>query len=179
VHDIVETACSPCSWLDRLEPFGEDSPRTGLGVAEEAARSQYQRDPDACGRKIRALPPIFAMDTLRNSSARRTATKDRRRSDRDDETAVVLRRALNDKPARNEFRNLKPLHRPDPQPESEPNWRLDFIKSESDPIIHVGLPAACGRACQMFWGPEIVTISAGQRAPTTQDAPVRRWQQMQ
>ena len=31
------------------------------------------------------------------------------------------------------LRNVKSLHRPDPQPESEPNRRLEFIKCQSDP----------------------------------------------
>jgi hypothetical protein len=37
--------------------------------------------------------------------------------------------------ARNKLRNVKPTHGSDPQPESEPSRRREFIKSESDPRI--------------------------------------------
>ena len=43
--------------------------------------------------------------------------------------------ALNDESARNKLRNVKPIHGSDPQPESEPSRRREFIKSESDPIL--------------------------------------------
>ena len=65
VDHVVEPARASGSWLDRLEPFREDPPRAGLGVAEaglgvaeEAAGPQNQPYPDAGGRKIRQPPPI-------------------------------------------------------------------------------------------------------------------------
>jgi hypothetical protein len=103
VRDLVETACSPCSWLDRLEPLGEDPSGTGLGVAEEAARPQYQRYPDARRRKIRQPSPILAMNATTSLATRRTSAIDRDPPHNHDEAAVVLRRTLNDKPARNQL----------------------------------------------------------------------------
>ena len=47
VNDVVEPARASGSWFHRLEPFGKDPPRAGLGVAEEAAGPQNQRYSDA------------------------------------------------------------------------------------------------------------------------------------
>ena len=94
---------------------------------------QNQCYPDARGRKITQPSPILAVHAAANAFAHPASANSRRAPNHDHEAVVVFYRALNDKPARNKLRNLKPLHRPDPQPESEPNWRLDFIKYESDP----------------------------------------------
>ena len=103
VHDIVETACSPCSWLDRLEPFGEYPPGAARGVAEEAARPHYQRDPDARRWQIRQPSSILAVNATTSVAVRRTSAIDRDPPYNDDEATVVLRGALNNKPARNEL----------------------------------------------------------------------------
>ena len=47
VNDVVEPARASGSWFHRLEPFGKDPPRAGLGVAEEAAGPQNQCYSDA------------------------------------------------------------------------------------------------------------------------------------
>jgi hypothetical protein len=135
---VVEPACTSRSWFDCLEPFGKDPPPASRSITEEAAAPQNQCYPHACRRKITKPSPILAVHAAANASARRASTNCRRASYRDHEAVVVFHRALNDKSARNKFRNLKPLHRSDPQPESEPNRRLDFIKYESDPIFHAG-----------------------------------------
>jgi hypothetical protein len=73
------------------------------------------------------------MHAATNASAHRTSANARRDPYPDYQAAIVFGRALNDKSARNKFRNVKPLHGSDPLPESKPNRRLDFIKSESEP----------------------------------------------
>ena len=133
VNHVVEPARASGSWFDRLEPFGKDPPRAGLGVAEEAAGPQNQRYPHASGWKIRQPSPILAVHAVANASARRASANTRRASYRDHKAVVVFHRALNDKSARNKLRNVKPMHGSDPQPESEPSRRREFIKSESDP----------------------------------------------
>ena len=106
-----------------------------LPVTEEAAGPQNQRYLDARGRKIDQPPPILAMHAAASASTRRAAANARRAPYCDDEAVVVFHRALNDKPARNKLRNIKPLHGSDPLPESKPIRRFDFIKSESEPIL--------------------------------------------
>jgi hypothetical protein len=79
-------------------------------------------------------PSILAMHAATNASADRTSANARRELYPDYEATIVSGRALYDKSARNNFRNLNPCiaH---PQPESEPNRRIDFIKSESGPLF--------------------------------------------
>jgi hypothetical protein len=133
VDNIVEPPRASGSWRDRLEPFGKDPPLAGRRVAEEAAGPQNQRYSHAGGRKIRQSPSILAVHAATNASAHRTSANARRDPYPDYQAAIVFGRALNDKSARNKFRNVKPLHGSDPLPESKPNRRLDFIKSESEP----------------------------------------------
>jgi hypothetical protein len=135
VDHVIQPARPSRSWFDGLEPFGKDLSRARFSIAEEAAGPQNQRYPDAGGRKIGQPPPILAVHTAASASARRAAASARRGSYCDDEAVAVFHRALNDESARNKLRNVKPLHDPDPQLESEPNRRLDFIKCESDPNI--------------------------------------------
>jgi hypothetical protein len=146
VDHIVEAARTSRSWLGRLEPFGKDPPLASRSVAEEAAGPQNQRYSHACGRKISQSPSILAVHAATNASAHRTSANARRDPYPDYEATIVSGRALYDKSARNKFRNVKPPHSSDPQPESEPNRRFDFIKSESDPI----LDAKGGRAWKRF-----------------------------
>jgi hypothetical protein len=47
VYNIIETACSSRSWLDRLKPLGEHPPGADRDVAKETARLQCQHDLDA------------------------------------------------------------------------------------------------------------------------------------
>ena len=117
-------------------------PATAGSIAEEAAGPQNQCYPHARSRKITKPSPILAVHAAANAPARRASTNCRRASCRDHEAVVVFHRALNDKSARNKLRNLKPLHRSDPQPESEPNRHLDFVKYESDPFFHGGSQAS-------------------------------------
>jgi hypothetical protein len=135
VDHVVEPARTSGSWCDRLEPFGKDPPRASRSVTEEATGPQNQCYPHARGRKITQPSPILAVHAAANASAHWASANSRGASYRDHEAVVVFHRALNDKAARNKLRNLKPLHRSDPQPESEPNRRLYFIKCESDPKI--------------------------------------------
>jgi hypothetical protein len=139
VNHVVEPARASGSWFHRLEPFGKDPPRAGLGVAEEAAGPQNQRYPHASGWKIRQPSPILAVHAVANASARRASANTRRASYRDHKAVVVFHPALNDESARNKLRNVKPMHGSDPQPESEPSRRREFIKSESDPLFRENL----------------------------------------
>ena len=89
----------------------------------------------AGGRKIRQSSSILTVHAATNISAHRASANGRRAPYRDHEVAIPFGRALNDKPARNKLRNIKPLHGSDPLPESKPIRRFDFIKSESEPIL--------------------------------------------
>jgi hypothetical protein len=124
------------SWFDSFEAFGKDPPIASPSVAEEATGPQNQHYSHACGRKIHQSSPILTVHAATNTSAHRASANGRRAPYRDRQAAVVFGRALNDKPARNKLRNIKPLHGSDPLPESKPNRRLDFIKTESEPILH-------------------------------------------
>jgi hypothetical protein len=135
VYDIVEPPGASGSWLDGLEPFSKDPPCAGLGIADEAAGPQNQRYPGPSGRKIRQAPLIVTMHAPTNGSAHRAAASHCYAPDRDHEAVAVPCRALNDKSARNKLRNVKSIHSSDPQPESEPSRRLDFIRFESEPKI--------------------------------------------
>jgi hypothetical protein len=148
VHDIIEPVRPSRSWFDGVKPFGKDPSRTSRSVTEEAAGLQNQRYSHAGGRKIRQPSPVLAVHAATNASAHRAAANRRRPSYRDHEALAVSRRALNHESARNKLRNVKSLHRPDPQPESEPNRRLEFIKFESDPKLHAEThhPFTGGRA---------------------------------
>jgi hypothetical protein len=135
VDYIVEAARTSGSWLGRLEPFGKDPPFASRDVAEEAAGPQNQRYSHACGRKISQSPSILAGHAATNASAHRTPANARPDPYPDYEATIVFGRALYYKSVRNKFRNVKPLHSSDSRPESETNRRLDFIKSESDPLL--------------------------------------------
>jgi hypothetical protein len=135
VDHVVESVRTSGPRFDRPESFGKDPPCASRSVTEEAAGPQNQRYPHAGGRKITQPSPILAVHAAANASAHRAAANSCRASYRDHEAIAVSRRALNHEAARNKLRNVKSLHCSDPQPESEPNRRLEFIKSESDPKI--------------------------------------------
>src|SRR5579863_1515881 len=90
VNHVVEPARASGSWFHRLEPFGKDPPRAGLGVAEEAAGPQNQRYPHASGWNIRQPSPILAVHAVANASARRASANTRRASYRDHKAVVVF-----------------------------------------------------------------------------------------
>ena len=70
VHDIVETACSPCSWLDRLEPFGEYPPGAG---SRRRRRSGAPALSARSGRPPLADPSaVFDIGCERDDQRRRT-----------------------------------------------------------------------------------------------------------
>ena len=130
---IVEPAGTSRSRFDRLEPFGKDPPRASLSIAEEAAglaKSGLSGRPRPARSRQSSL--ILAVHAAANASAHRAAANHCYASYRDHQAIVVFYRALNDKSARNKLLNLKPLHSSDPQPESKSNWRLDFIKYQSE-----------------------------------------------
>jgi len=135
VDHIVEAVRTSRSWFDSLEAFGKDPPIASPSVAEKATGPQNQRYSHACGRKIRQFSSILTVHAATNISAHRASANGRRAPYRDHEVAIPFGRALNDKPARNKLRNIKPLHGSDPLPESKPIRRFDFIKSESEPIL--------------------------------------------
>ena len=134
VDHVVEPARASGSRFDRLEPFGEDPPRASSqrrrrsGGSAKSALSGRRRPEDRP-----AASDIGCARGCKRLRARGAAANARRASYRDDEAVVVFHRALNHEFARNKLRNVKPLHSSDPQPESEPNRRLDFIKCKSEP----------------------------------------------
>jgi hypothetical protein len=135
VDHIVEAARRSRSWLGRLEPFGKDPPLASRSVAEEAAGPQNQRYSHACGRRsanrlrywlctrLQTPPHIGHRQTLAETLIPITKPP----------SSLVALSTTN--PRGTSSATVKPPHSSDPQPESEPNRRFDFVKSESDPIL--------------------------------------------